>query len=148
MECTVNANIDAYIPEKYVRSSNHRMEAYKKISLIRSQADLYDITDELLDRYGDPPKPVSNLLKISRTRALGSAAQISKIEFKGATVLYYPEVYDLRPWIGLGKKGYSVQVIPGKVPCVSLKVDKSTAVETACEALKLYLKLRDEASGT
>ena len=148
VECTVNANIDAYIPEKYVRSSNHRMEAYKKISLIRSQADLYDITDELLDRYGDPPKPVSNLLKISLLRALGSASIIGKIEFKGATVLYYPEVFDLRLWIGLGKKGYSVQVIPGKVPCVSLKVDKATALETACEALKLYLKLRDEASGS
>ena len=148
VECTVNANIDAYIPEKYIRSSNHRMEAYKKISLIRSQADLYDITDELLDRYGDPPKPVSNLLKISLLRALGSACEISKIELKGVNVLYYPEVFDLRPWIGMGKKGYSVQVVPGKVPCVSLKVDKNMAIETACEALKLYLKLRDEASGS
>ena len=48
----------------------------------------------------------------------------------------------------MGKKGYSVQVVPGKVPCVSLKVDKNMAIETACEALKLYLKLRNEASGS
>ena len=143
VECTISVGIDAYIPEKYVRSSNHRMEAYKKISLIRSQADLYDITDELLDRYGDPPKPVSNLLKISLLRALGSQAGISKIELKGNTALFYPEQFDLKPWIALGKKNYSVQVIPGKTPCVSLKVDKASAPDTTSEALKLYLQLRD-----
>ena len=143
VECTINAGIDAYIPEKYVRSSNHRMEAYKKISLIRSQADLYDITDELLDRYGDPPKPVSNLLKISLLRALGSQAGITKIELKGNTALFYPEQFDLKLWIALGKKNYSVQMIPGKTPCVSLKVEKAAALDTTTEALKLYLQLRD-----
>lgn len=143
VECTVNAGIDAYIPEKYVRSSNHRMEAYKKISLIRSQADLYDITDELLDRYGDPPRPVSNLLKISLLRALGSQAGISKIELKGGTVLFYPEQFDLKPWIALGKNNYSVQIIPGKTPCVSMKVDKAAAPDVASEALKLYLQLKE-----
>ncbi len=143
VECTINAGIDAYIPEKYIRSSNHRMEAYKKISLIRSQADLYDITDELLDRYGDPPKPVSNLLKISLLRALGSQAGISKIELKGNTALFYPEQFDLKPWIALGKKNYSVQVIPGKVPCVSMKTEKASALDSTAEALKLYLQYRD-----
>ena len=141
IECTINAGIDAYIPEKYVRSSNHRMEAYKKISLIRSQADLYDITDELLDRYGDPPKSVTNLLKISLLRALGSQAGINKIELKGNTVLFYPEEFDLPVWIAIGKKNFSVQVIPGKTPCISMKVDKATSLEMTSEALKLYLKL-------
>ncbi len=143
VECTVNAGIDAYIPEKYVRSSNHRMEAYKKISLIRSQADLYDITDELLDRYGDPPKSVSNLLKISLLRALGAQSGINKIELKGNTVLFYPEHFDLKPWIALGKKNYSVQIIPGKTPCVSMKVDKAPPLDSSTEALKLYLTLQE-----
>ncbi len=145
IECAITAGIDAYIPEKYIRSSNHRMEAYKKISLIRSQADLYDITDELLDRYGDPPKPVSNLLKISLLRALGSQAGMNKVELKGNTVLFYPDQFDIKPWIALGKKNFSIQVIPGKTPCVSMKVDKSSAADTTAEALKLYLQVRESA---
>ena len=144
VECTVNAGIDAYIPEKYVRSSNHRMEAYKKISLIRSQADLYDIMDELLDRYGDPPKSVSNLLKISLLRALGSQAGITKIELKGSTTVFYPEQFDLKLWIALGKKNYSVQIVPGKIPSIALKTEKTSALDHTSEALKLYLKLREE----
>ena len=143
VECTINAGVDAYIPEKYIRSSNHRMEAYKKISLIRSQADLYDITDELLDRYGDPPKSVTNLLKISLMRSLGSQAGITKIELKGNTVLFYPEQFDLPVWISLSKKNFAVQVIPGKTPCISMKVEKAAALELTSEALKLYLKLQE-----
>ena len=146
VECTINAGVDAYIPEQYIRSSNHRMEAYKKISLIRSQADLYDITDELLDRYGDPPKSVTNLLKISLLRALGSQAGITKIELKGNTVLFYPEQFDLLSWIALGKKNFSVQVIPGKTPCISMKVDKALSLEMTSEALKLYIQLQENKS--
>jgi transcription-repair coupling factor (superfamily II helicase) len=148
VECTINAGIDAYIPEKYVRSSNHRMEAYKKISLIRSQADLYDITDELLDRYGDPPKPVTNLLKISLMRALGSQAGITKIELKGNAVMFYPEQFDLPTWIALSKKNFAVQVIPGKTPCISMKVEKASSLEMTNEALKTYLKIQETKTQT
>ncbi|HQC36623.1 MAG TPA: helicase-related protein, partial [Bacillota bacterium] len=60
-ECTVNIKVSAYIPDKYIQNSNQRIDAYKKISGIENEDDLLDITDELLDRWGDLPSEVSNL---------------------------------------------------------------------------------------
>ncbi|MBQ8912049.1 MAG: DEAD/DEAH box helicase, partial [Clostridia bacterium] len=90
-ECTVEMQVDAYIPESYVSNANQRIDAYKKISLVETAEDLADVYDELLDRYGEPPLPVLNILTISHIRALGARAGISKIVSKGSGVLFYPE---------------------------------------------------------
>ena len=55
-ECVVSLDFDANLPDRYVRSATQRMTLYKRISLIESRYDMEDMTDELLDRYGDLPK--------------------------------------------------------------------------------------------
>ncbi len=141
IECNVNIGIDAYIPESYIKNANQRIEAYKKISLIRNEGDLYDITDELLDRYGDMPRPVSSLLKISLLRARGSDAGMSKLEVKNGTVFFYPEKFQPMPWVELGRKGYKVQLVPGKLPCASVKGGKEPFIDFVAGLLKEYLQL-------
>lgn len=141
IECTVTVGIDAYIPESYIRSANQRIEAYKKISLIRNEGDLYDITDELLDRYGETPKPVSSLLKISLLRARGSDAGMTKIELKNGTFLLYPEKFQPMPWVELGRRGYKVQLVPGKTPCASVKGLREPQLDSIAALLKEYLQL-------
>lgn len=54
VECTVELGINAYIPESYIKNSNQRIDAYRKISLIETKEDSEDVYDELVDRYGDP----------------------------------------------------------------------------------------------
>ncbi|MBO5744947.1 MAG: transcription-repair coupling factor, partial [Clostridia bacterium] len=61
-ECTVEFNINAYIPEYYIKSSNQRIDAYKKISLIEDKKDMMDVYDELMDRFGKIPEETENLL--------------------------------------------------------------------------------------
>lgn len=141
IECTVTVGIDAYIPESYIRSANQRIEAYKKISLIRNEGDLYDITDELLDRYGETPKPVSSLLKISLLRARGSDAGMTKIELKNGTFFLYPEKFQPMPWVELGRRGYKVQLVPGKAPCASVKGLREPQLDSIAALLKEYLQL-------
>lgn len=141
IECTVSVGIDAYIPESYIRNANQRIEAYKKISLIRNDGDLYDITDELLDRYGETPKAVSNLLRISLLRARGSDAGMTKIELKSGTVFLYPEKFRPMPWVELGRMGYKVQLVPGKIPCASVKGLKEPMLDSIALVLKEYLQL-------
>ena len=58
-ECTVDMSISAYIPESYIKSPVQRIDVYKKISLVENVEDTVDIVDELLDRYGELPKPVA-----------------------------------------------------------------------------------------
>ena len=108
-ECTVDFNIDAYIPESYISSQNSRIEFYKKISLIRSEEDMSDIIDEIVDRYGNPPKCVSDLIKISLIRALGSDADVKKVEYRNGAVILFSDKIDLQKWSKV------VQVFKGRM---------------------------------
>ncbi len=79
VECTVTIKCDAYIPEKYVESSAQRMGLYKKIAAIECEEDREDVLDELIDRYGEAPKSVTNLLTIARVRSTAQKCGIVSI---------------------------------------------------------------------
>ena len=82
-ECAADLTISANIPEKYVPSPEQRMDLYRRIAAIRTQEDASDLLDELMDRYGDPPKPVYALLDVAMLRASASQAGISDISQRG-----------------------------------------------------------------
>ena len=81
-EVLIDISLDAYIPEKYIRNQNHRIDTYKQISAIVNDNDSAEITDELIDRYGDPPKAVMNLIKIAEIKALADECGLSEISEK------------------------------------------------------------------
>lgn len=82
-DCTVSFNLDAYIPESYIVSDNIRMEIYKKISEVTSVELHDDLTDEIIDRFGVPPKCVFNLVKISLIRNLARNHSVENIVESG-----------------------------------------------------------------
>ena len=142
-ECTIDFNMNAYIPEEYIRGSTHRLEAYKKISLIRNEEDLLDVNDEFLDRYGPIPDPVSNLINISFLRAIASDLGLSKVEYRNRTLVYYPESIDIKAWSELcalnnGKLLLSL----GEKPYISCRVkNESFGLDIAIKLLKQYQKI-------
>jgi transcription-repair coupling factor (superfamily II helicase) len=77
---TVDIGVSANIPESYVGSSAHRMEMYKKISLIRTPEDAGDVYDELSDRFGEPPRATERLLDVALVKALSEELGISRVE--------------------------------------------------------------------
>ena len=97
-ESTIDFKVDAHIPEYYVASSAQRMDIYKKISLIRTPKDKDEIYDELIDRFGDVPKPVLRLITVALCRAIAEKARIPRIEHKGASILFYMEKPNLSVW--------------------------------------------------
>jgi transcription-repair coupling factor (superfamily II helicase) len=140
-ECTVEMQVDAYIPEDYIPNANQRIDAYKKISLVETAEDLSDVYDELLDRYGEPPKPVCNILTISHIRALGARAGISKIVSKGSGVLFYPETPSAIKMTRLAAQ-YSgkVMVTLSGAPYFSLRTAGNSPSKTAKECVLLLEK--------
>ena len=68
-ECTADLNIAANIAKTYVTSGEQRMDLYRRMAAIRSQSDADDLLDEIVDRYGDPPKGVLNLIDVALLRA-------------------------------------------------------------------------------
>jgi len=85
---TIDLTVDAYIPEKYIKSNNIRIDMYKRIASIENEDDASDITDELIDRFGDPSKPVRNLLEVAQIKALANRIGITEISQKGNIVLF------------------------------------------------------------
>ena len=65
----LDLQIDAYIPEKYIKNHNQRIDVYKQIAAIENEEDAMEITDELCDRFADPPRPVRCLIEVAKIKA-------------------------------------------------------------------------------
>ena len=95
-DCLIDISCDAYIPEYYVDSAKTRIDFYRKIALLESESDSDDLADEMLDRFGDIPKPVENLIDISLVRNLASELEFTRIVQSGALVSFYTDSYPER----------------------------------------------------
>ncbi len=89
LECLVDVQIQAHIPESYIESTGQRLDIYKRISDIRNKDDARDVTDELIDRFGEPPDAVLGLINVALTRALAASFGIYEIKQNGTSIMLY-----------------------------------------------------------
>ena len=75
----VECDIDAYIPGRYIKNEYQKLDIYKRISAIETEEEYMDMQDELMDRFGDIPRSVENLLKIASIRALAHQAYVTEV---------------------------------------------------------------------
>ena len=87
-ECTADLNITANIPQNFVGQGEERMDLYRRMAAIRSDADADDLLDEIVDRYGEPPKGVLNLVDVALLRAKARAVGFTDIRQKGSEVQF------------------------------------------------------------
>ena len=87
-DCTADLNVTANVDQEYVSRGEERMDLYRRMAAIRSQEDADDLLDEIIDRYGDPPKGVLNLIDIALMRAEAQQACIQDIRQKAGDVLF------------------------------------------------------------
>ena len=83
VDTAMDVLIDSYIPKGYIKDETQRMEMYRKIAVITDDEDERDIIDELIDRFGDPPKAVLQLVHLSKIRHMASTLQVETIQQKG-----------------------------------------------------------------
>ena len=86
--CSADLNISANIPENYVASGEQRMDLYRRIASIRQETDADDVLDEIIDRFGEPPKPVIALVNVALLRSRAAALGIQDITQKGKNILF------------------------------------------------------------
>lgn len=144
-ECAVSLGVDAYIPEKYIRSTAQRIDAYKKIASVEDEPDMLDVYDELADRYGPLPRQAEILLKISLIRALGGKADFEKIEKRNESVLLYTKTYSLEKWRGIMAQ-YKGRLFlsAGNIPYVALKIsDQGSMIDEILGLLKKYIQISE-----
>lgn len=85
-ETTIDLNMDAFIPDSYISNEFQKLDTYKRIAGIESQQDYDDMLEELLDRFGEMPRAVLNLLAIAKLKALCHQAYVTEIKQLGKVV--------------------------------------------------------------
>jgi transcription-repair coupling factor (superfamily II helicase) len=86
-ECTADLNVTANVDPEYVSRGEERMDLYRRMAAIRTPADADDLLDEIVDRYGEPPRGVLNLIDIALLRAQARRCGIKDIRQKAGDVL-------------------------------------------------------------
>ena len=87
-DCTADLNVTANVDKNYVARGEERMDLYRRMAAIRSEEDADDLLDEIVDRYGEPPKGVLNLIDIALLRANARKVGIKDIKQKAGDVLF------------------------------------------------------------
>ena len=87
-ECTADLTVTANVDKDYVSRGEERMDLYRRMAAIRCQEDADDLLDEIVDRYGEPPKGVLNLIDIALLRAQAMKLGIKDIKQKGGDILF------------------------------------------------------------
>lgn len=78
-QTAIELSVDAYIPSSYISDSGQKIDMYKKIASINSQNDFDEIFEELIDRFGDVPKAVINVMNISYLKSISTKLNFSKV---------------------------------------------------------------------
>lgn len=88
VDTVVDIPIAAGIPSRYIQHESERLSMYKRIALIETRDDLYDVQDELIDRYGDIPKDTANLMDIALIKADCSRAGVTQLRLKNGEIRF------------------------------------------------------------
>ncbi|MFC4561973.1 transcription-repair coupling factor [Nocardiopsis mangrovi] len=89
-ETKVELPIDAHIPHGYVPGERLRLQSYKRIASVADDSDIAAARDELVDRFGPPPREVDNLLAVARFRVLAKSAGLSDVVLQGSQIRFAP----------------------------------------------------------
>ncbi len=129
VECLIDVNIEAHIPENYIYNLNQRIEVYRRIADIRSMSDCDDVKDELRDRFGKIPAAVLGLIDIALIRNIAFSLGVYEIRQSETSVLLYINSVKSEGCGKLLQKLRSQAVLnAGGKPYISVRFPKDMAV--------------------
>ncbi len=139
LECLVDVQIQAHIPEDYIENLQIRLDIYKKISDIRTGEDALDVTDELIDRFGTPPQSVLGLIDVALVRNTAASLGVYEIkQLKDKINIYVRELNSQGVSIILcNVNGKAVLNPSAQKPFITVNVEEK---ETPIDTLKRIFK--------
>ena len=84
----IDLNVTSYIPDEYISDANQKIEVYQNIALCKNEGDIQNVIDEIIDRFGNMPKELENLIDIARIKYLSKEINIVKIMNKNQAVVF------------------------------------------------------------
>lgn len=134
--CLVDMQVQAHIPESYIESLNLRLDVYRRIAEVESEEDAMDVTDELIDRFGDPPAAVKGLIDIALLRGMAGRLGVTEVKQQGEAILLYVAQLDMEQVGRLVKRMQGrVLLSAGSRPYLSVKLQGREPLEALGEVL-------------
>ena len=141
-ETVVDCDVDAFIPDGYIKNEYLKLDVYKRISTIENEEEYMDMQDELMDRFGDIPKSVDNLLRVAELKAMAHRAYVTELTINRQEVrieLFPKAKLDISGIPGLiAEYKNALRFIPGEKPMM-LYQDKRTKNKD-CEKMMAMAK--------
>ncbi len=124
IDTQIDLNVTSYIPDEYISDSNQKIEIYQDIALCKNEQDIQNVIDEIIDRFGNMPPELENLIDIARIKYLAKAQNISKIQSKKTAVVFTYDVNKLEIDIPslVNKYGNKLKFSAGIKPMITLEI--------------------------
>ncbi len=141
IDVQIDLDVTCYIPDNYISDSSQKIEIYQDIALCRNEEDIQNVIDEMIDRFGNMPKEIENLIEIARIKILCKKLKISKIQSKRNFVLFIFEPGEINIDInGLVKKYRNkIKFTQGIKPQITLALDNMSEIKMLNE-VKAFLE--------
>ena len=138
----IDMNISSYIPDEYIENSSQKIEVYQDIAISKTEDDLKDVLDELIDRYGAVPEEVHNLIEIARIKQLCKKSNVIKIMQRKESIVFYFDSSKFNPEL-INKiiKLYNnkIKFSPGKDSYITLKLESNSS-KVIIDEVKRFLQ--------
>ena len=82
-DTTIDIDTNAYISTEYISNEYQKLDIYKRIAAIETDEEAEEMLEELIDRFGEPPKAVQNLLVIARLKAAAHEVYVTEVKQMG-----------------------------------------------------------------
>ena len=141
IDVQIDLDVTSYIPDEYISDSSQKIEMYQDIALCKNEEDIQNVVDEMIDRFGNMPSEIENLLDIARIKTLCKKLKISKVQEKRNFVVFIFEAGEINIDINELLKKYRnrIKFTQGIKPQVTLALTENSEKGILNE-VKIFLK--------
>ncbi len=129
VDVQIDLDISSYIPDEYIENSSQKIEIYQDIALARTEQDIENVTDEMIDRFGPMPEEVNNLLEIARIKELCKETFVTKIAQRKENIVFHFDASNFKMEVIdtlIKKYRNEIRFSPGKEPYITYKVPENS----------------------
>lgn len=146
IDVQIDLNITSYIPDSYIPYSSQKIEMYQDIALCKDEQDIQNVIDEMIDRFGNMPPEIENLIEIARIKILCKKLKISKVQSKKDNILLIFDETDIDVDIIKLVEKYKnrISFTQGIKPQITLKLLKTSEREIMKETKELLRDINRE----
>ena len=131
IEVQIDLDVTCYIPDTYISDSSQKIEMYQEIALCKNEEDIQNVIDEMIDRFGNMPKEIENLIEIARIKILCKKLNISKVQSKRKFVVFIFEPGEINIDINELVKKYKnrIKFTQGIKPQITLALENEAEIK-------------------